>query len=264
MIKKQKTNFFNKNLQKSIKDLKKYSKYIWFMFLLFFAIGILGLAFPIFFEEQIINLIKNLLEKTKGLSAIELTRFIIINNTQGAFLGLTLGIFLGIFPLFMVIVNGYVLGFVANKSISIDGIFVLWKLLPHGIFEIPAIMISTGLGLMIGFSIMKDCIKNYSKKISDLATITLMMLSLLPFFIISILYASNPSIESTPSILTSILSFLSFIIFLTYMIFTFSIKKLRKSLFNNIISSLRIFIFIVIPLLLIGGIIEGILISIIN
>tara|TARA_Y100000034_G_C6716675_1_gene316852 strand:- start:368 stop:697 length:330 start_codon:yes stop_codon:yes gene_type:complete len=63
---------------------------------------------------------------------------------------MALGIFLGIFSFLILIVNGYVLGFVASKSVAVEGILVLWRLLPHGIFEIPAVMISAGLGLKLG------------------------------------------------------------------------------------------------------------------
>jgi len=235
-MKNKKENFLSRNLKKSINDLKKYKNYFWTIFLIFFASGIIGLAFPIFFKEQIIKLITELIEKTKGLSTFELIRFIILNNTQSAFLGLILGIFVGIFPILMILLNGYVLGFVVNKSVIAEGVLILWRLFPHGVFEIPAIIISAGLGLMIGFSLMKNCLTNYDKKMKKETMFFLILLSVI-FFPIS---------------------------FLIYFIFTFSDKKLKKSFLKNITNSLRIFIFIVIPLLLIAGIIEGLLIGIIN
>ena len=36
------------------------------------------------------------------------------------------------------------------QVIGIGGIFILWRLLPHGIFEIPAIIISISMGLRLG------------------------------------------------------------------------------------------------------------------
>ena len=60
------------------------------------------------------------------------------------------GVLLGIFPIIAAIANGYLLGFVASISVGNVGFLVLWRLLPHGIFELPAIFISLGLGLKFG------------------------------------------------------------------------------------------------------------------
>jgi stage II sporulation protein M len=64
-------------------------------------------------------------------------------------MGLFLGIFFGIFPFFSSIANGFMLGFAGNMSVAKEGIFSLWRIFPHGIFELPAIFISFGLGLKL-------------------------------------------------------------------------------------------------------------------
>ena len=105
----------------------------------------------------ILEFIKELLEKTENMSQSEITKFIFLNNLQSSFTGMIFGIFLGIFPIVVAMLNGYILGFVALLSVSSDGIFVLWRLVPHGIFELPAIFISLGLGLKFGtFIFQKD------------------------------------------------------------------------------------------------------------
>jgi len=230
-----KSNFIYENFLVSLKDLKKIKNYFWFSFFLFFLITFIGFLFPIFYAKEILALIKELIQQTEGLGPLELIRFIMANNIKSSFFAMFLGILLGIFPLAVIVINAYVLGFVANIVIEAQGFLILWRLLPHGIFEIPAILISAALGLRIGIGIMKDCIKDYNKKISNLNLILLMILSLL-FFPIA---------------------------FLIYMVFTFSKKYLRKKFYKNIFLSLRIFVFIVIPLLVIAGIIEGFLITLI-
>jgi stage II sporulation protein M len=70
-------------------------------------------------------------------------------------LGLILGIFFGIFPLLIAMFNGYVLGFVANESVKANGVLILWKLFPHGIFELPAVFISLGLGIVLASKLFK-------------------------------------------------------------------------------------------------------------
>ena len=91
--------------------------------------------------------------------------YIFLNNLQSSFFGLVLGVFFGIFPIITTIVNGYILGFVSIKVVSVEGIFVLWRLFPHGIFELPAVFISLGLGLKFGsFMFQKkkfDSLKDY-------------------------------------------------------------------------------------------------------
>jgi len=106
------------------------------------------------------------------------------------------GIMLSIFPVLSALVNGYVLGFVASKVSAGSGFFVLWRLLPHGIFELPALFISLGLGLKLGTFV-------FQKK---------------------------------------------------------KLKTLREYLFETI----RVFFFIIIPLLIIAAIIEGSLISLLG
>ncbi len=107
--------------------------------------------FGVNLNDQILNFIQELLRETQGMSQSQLVEFIFINNLKGSFLGLIFGIFLGIMPLFSSITNGYLLGFVAFASVKVKGFFSLWKILPHGIFELPAIFLSLGLGFRLGF-----------------------------------------------------------------------------------------------------------------
>lgn len=187
---KKRYNFIYSNFLIALKDLKKLINYFIFSLVLFFLFSIIGIIFPHILEDKIIELIKSLIDKTDGLNILELFIFITSNNIQVSFFGMILGIFLGIIPTLTLIVNGYVLGFVLNKSIASEGIFIIWRLFPHGIFEIPAVLISTSLGIKIGTNF----------------------------------------------------------------------KNIKK----NFKSSLRIFILIVIPLLVIAGIIESILVGLIN
>ena len=75
-----------------------------------------------------------------------------------------LGIFFGIFPLWFTLQNGYVLGFVSSISVGEAGIGSLWRIIPHGIFELPAIFISLGLGIKLGsFVFYKDSRKKFNE-----------------------------------------------------------------------------------------------------
>ena len=101
--------------------------------------------------------IQNLLSQTEGLSAPGLIVFIFLNNVQSSFFGVVLGFVLGVFPVLAAIANGYLVGFVGVMAVNSEGFSSLLRLLPHGIFELPAIFISFGMGIKFGtFIFQKD------------------------------------------------------------------------------------------------------------
>ena len=238
MVKQKRKNlneFINEKFLDSLKFIKQNLCYIYFIFGLFLLFGLIGFLFPIFFEEQIIEMVKGLIEKTYGLNTYELIAFIFTNNILSSFFAMILGIVFGIFSMFTIILNGYVIGFVGNLAVVEGGIFVLWRLLPHGIFEIPAIMISAGLGLKIGFSLVYDFVKKI-KTVSKYLVFPLIF-ALIVFSIFS---------------------------FIPILIMSFVDKDLRNRFFNNFNNSLNVFIFVVVPLLIVAGIIEGLLIIVLS
>ncbi len=142
-----------KEIYKSIFDYLKDSKnYIYFSIFLFLLFVFLG-AFiqpPAEILKKISELIKKLLEQTSGMNQIQLIIFIFFNNLKVSFLGLFFGAFFGIIPIILSISNGYLLGIVSALSVKKNGALILLNLLPHGIFELPAIFISFGLGIKFG------------------------------------------------------------------------------------------------------------------
>lgn len=188
------------NLSREYKKCWKYisdsKKFIFFIAFIFFVFSLVSFLFPVpkILSEQILKIINEILKETEGLSRLNLIAYIIFNNIQSSFFGILLGFALGIFPLFYAIVNGYVLGFISAISVQTTGYSSLLQLLPHGIFEFPAIFISLGIGLKFGTFIFQ--------------------------------------------------------------------KDKKKSFKNYLINSLRIFLLIILPLLLIAGIIEGTLMAV--
>ncbi len=138
------------------KEAKKYlgeSKgYIYSMILIFIASTLIG-YFNVSRLGFLDELLKNIVSKTIGLNPLELIFFILQNNLQSALLGFLLGIFLGIFPVINAVTNGAVLGYVLARTQEVAGISQFWRVLPHGIFELPAVFIALGLGIRFGFFI---------------------------------------------------------------------------------------------------------------
>ena len=178
MVKKKKKDFsLKEEYQEAFSFLSKSRDFVYATILLFFIFGVIG-----FFFEDIVNqlfnslfgvklsntifdYIQKILLETEGMNYGQLFGYIFFRNLQSSLFGILLGIIFGIFPLIAIIANGYLLGFVAFISVKANGIFVLWRILPHGIFELPAVFISIGLGLRLGFSMFSSkeraSFKNY-------------------------------------------------------------------------------------------------------
>jgi len=168
MKKKRKKRGFNlrEEYKESWDYLKKSKNFIYIIVAVFFIFSLIGFFVPApdAVTEQILKFIQELLEKIQGMNQSELISFIFFNNLQSSFFVMVFGVFFGIFPVVGAILNGYLLGFVASLSVEEEGTSVLLGLLPHGIFELPAVFISLGLGLKLGtFIFQKEKIQSLKK-----------------------------------------------------------------------------------------------------
>ncbi len=182
--KKRKQGFnLGEEYRKIWKYVRESGKFIWIIIGIFFVFFLVGFLVPVpeSIYNQLMEFIKNLLEKTENMSQLDIVSFIIFNNIQSTFFGITLGVLFGIFPVLSAITNGYILGFVSELSVESGGFSTLWKLFPHGIFELPAVFISLGIGVKLGtFIFQKDklkALKDYS--INSLKVFLLIVIPLL-------------------------------------------------------------------------------------
>lgn len=151
------------SLRRFIKDLVSYKKMI-FLSLALFTVGIvLGAAG----SEAIVRLVapqlEGLREYSRELSQssvpeLSFFKFIFINNAVKSVAIILLGAFLGVLPAFFLLMNGMVLGLIvalaAEQGENLFDLIVL-GLLPHGIIEIPAILIASAYGLQFGYLTLK-------------------------------------------------------------------------------------------------------------
>jgi len=150
------------NLREEYKEnwdyIKESKNFIYLIIAVFFVFAFVGFFIPVpdAVAEQILHFIQELLEKIQGMNQNELISFIFFNNLQSSFFVMVFGVFLGIFPVVGAILNGYLLGFVASMGVGEGGVSVLLRLLPHGIFELPAVFISLGLGLKLGTFVFQE------------------------------------------------------------------------------------------------------------
>jgi stage II sporulation protein M len=153
---------------------------------LIFAVGaVLGfvLSAHLTFIDQFLA---ELLEKTQMYGTVEMIFFILQNNLQSSFFSVVFGIVLGIFPLMGTVSNGVILGYVLARAYEAAGLVSWWRLLPHGIFELPAIFISFGMGIKLGLSIFlnkKTRVKEFKRRFYNSMNAFLMII--IPLLIIA-------------------------------------------------------------------------------
>jgi|GEM_PF-186377 len=121
-----------------------------------------GFEYSEAFEEQI-NLMLEQLEDivehiTEKESSLYTAWFIFQNNTKAGLMLVTLGLFLFFAPGFSLFTNGLMIGYILQKSAE-NGVvisdIILYGLLPHGILELPAIIMAGGLGMFLGWRLFR-------------------------------------------------------------------------------------------------------------
>jgi stage II sporulation protein M len=103
------------------------------------------------------------LAETAGGSPLRTWLIIFWNNFTAALLMLVSGLLFGVFPVLSMWFNGVTIGYVmveGAKGIHVPG----WKLflfgiLPHGLFEVPAIVWASALGVKLGYAVLQETIR---------------------------------------------------------------------------------------------------------
>lgn len=148
-------------------DLMYSQKLIWLSCIIFTVamfIGFTNDALAAFLDMQIqgvaelATIAENANNKTLAFMLI-----IFINNAVKCVMVIFLGIFFGLYPLFFITINGLIIGYLLKLSAS--GMLqynlfdtIVKGLLPHGILEIPALIIATAYGLRMGRLVWKSIV----------------------------------------------------------------------------------------------------------
>ena len=129
------------------------------LFLLSCCFGyLLAELYPDFAKREI-EIIKNLLRNVTAEDVPPIAIFVIIllNNSIKSFGAMILGIFLGIAPILFVAINGAIIGIFARVfGEEIGTLAFLMKILPHGVIEIPAIILASSYGVWLGLQFVRD------------------------------------------------------------------------------------------------------------
>lgn len=149
------------NWKLAVHQLKTMKHYFIASALVFLVGVVLGAGYSDHFQAFLETQVKALQEITKSIpnqpnQQWHLFWLIFWNNTSKSLLIIVLGVFFGIFPLFFLLANGMILGFVCKLSAQkLSWIYVAKSILPHGIIEIPAVIIACAFGIRFGLLIIK-------------------------------------------------------------------------------------------------------------
>ena len=145
---------------------------------IFFVSLVLGTLIGQNAAEEAIKQLGGVLERLAPTAnlAILLFLMIFINNAIKALGLIVLGILLGVPPVLFIGLNGFVVGSVGSALESLKGWrYVIASVVPHGVIEIPMILLATALSLTVGIESLKwlgrresrvklqlsDCLKVY-------------------------------------------------------------------------------------------------------
>ncbi|MCS7119423.1 MAG: stage II sporulation protein M [Archaeoglobaceae archaeon] len=155
------------------------------LLILFFGSCYLGYFLAETFPEAAKREIENLRDLLSSftddkLSLLEIFLLIFLNNTIKSFFAMLLGIFFGIVPIIFIFLNGLIIGFFAKfVSEEVGMITFILLILPHGIIEIPAVILACSYGFWLGIEFVRDrknILKHLVKAISNFAKLVLPML----------------------------------------------------------------------------------------
>lgn len=124
---------------------------------LVFAAGIvLGYGYSDHFDRILQSQVEGLQQLAKSIaekdhSMLWLFGFIFLNNAIKSILIVFAGILFGILPIGFLLINGMIIGYLAELQVQAGHLgFFVKGVVPHGIIEIPAIIVACAYGIKFG------------------------------------------------------------------------------------------------------------------
>jgi len=120
-----------------------------------FAFGALSGGLTIILSPEIAAQLQDLLQQFvkvfQGMSRPQLAIAIFLNNSLKTLVVIVLGPVLGLVPVVFLLINGAILGAVIPVAVQANGLWsALMTIVPHGVFELPAIFMGTSIGIRLG------------------------------------------------------------------------------------------------------------------
>jgi len=140
-----------------------------------FSLGIIvGLRAAFQSEDlamKVLDDLKQSLSPILELSLWQLFLFVFANNALKSLLFMAAGLLFGIAPVLFLFGNGFVLGVLFAVAYAEHSLFLaILGILPHGIFEISAILIAGAIGINLGMALIKKIMHKEISLRTELST----------------------------------------------------------------------------------------------
>ncbi len=122
----------------------------------------------------------------EGWDTTAIFLFIVINNVSKSFIWMLLGLIGSFPPLYFSIMNGFLLGsFTYNFSLERSLAFTVTALIPHGIVEIPTILLSSAAGMGLGYQLINRLRGRGSLRDEFILALRLFVTRIIPLLLLS-------------------------------------------------------------------------------
>jgi stage II sporulation protein M len=125
--------------------------YLLILTLVFAASFLAGTIAPSAIRQQMIDVFKGVVGNYRGLAGGMLFFNILIQNVMATIFVVISGVMAGVIPTFAISSNGFGLGVLYRQASEVSGFpAAALKVLPYGVFEVPALLIAASYGLWLG------------------------------------------------------------------------------------------------------------------
>lgn len=164
--------------------LSSLKPYILSSAIIFIVFGAIGMIFAYVFPEISSIFMSLLADKFKTILESDKTGmffYIFINNTLIDLMAVFFFFLFGLVPIYFLLSNGFIIGLVTGEALKQASLLQIGAgLIPHGILEIPAFILSTSYGLWLGVKFWRKMFYNEPFKGSLLETFRAFFYLILP------------------------------------------------------------------------------------
>ncbi len=148
-----------KEMLKYLSYLKGYIVFVSVMFALSILMGCWYASFNPSFANQTSADIGEMFSIIEALNPFEIMLIIFLNNSIKCLTALLLGIGFGLIPLAFVTYNGFLIGTIFLITERTGGLlYVLVAIAPHGVIELPMVLISAAIGIRLGHDLLNTLV----------------------------------------------------------------------------------------------------------
>ena len=116
----------------------------------------LGMQTPPGESTDLLEQVGEVVSPLQDIHPLGLLIIIFLNNSIKSFAAMLLGIFLGLPPFLFIVLNGLVIGVLISGLVETAGYtVVVASLAPHGVIEIPLVLVSSAIGFMLGLESLR-------------------------------------------------------------------------------------------------------------